>query len=120
MCMRHHRQRGLRQGLKCMASEEVCSPRHGWPLQQTPTPLPDALPRRTSAVPSCQATSRVPAGPASASLPAGQHHRLCAHVGLARDARHVREVGAPLPAVQPVLPPLANTHALQGSSGAGA
>ena len=46
--------------------------------------------------------------------PARQHHRLRAHVGLARDAGHVREVGAPLPAVQPVLPPLAHADALQG------
>jgi hypothetical protein len=41
-----------------------------------------------------------------------RHPHLCAAVALACDACHVWEVRAPLPAVQPVLPPVAHLHAL--------
>ena len=49
----------------------------------------------------------------SGRSPAGEHDGLRALPGLPGDARHVREVRAPLPAVQPVLPELAHAHALR-------
>lgn len=45
--------------------------------------------------------------------PARQDHGLRALVGLAGDASHMRKVGAPLPAVQPVLPEFAHPDSLQ-------
>ncbi len=45
--------------------------------------------------------------------PAGQDDRLCPAAGLTRDAGDVREVRAPLAAVQAVAPEFANLHALR-------
>jgi hypothetical protein len=48
---------------------------------------------------------------------AAEHHALRAARALPCDARHVREVGAPLAAVQAVGPELAHLHALDGRVG---
>lgn len=50
--------------------------------------------------------------------PPGEDDGLRADVGLPRDAGDVREVGAPLPAVQAVAPPLAHAHSLGAAAAA--